>query len=549
MIQELEGLRLVQLITRLMIDIARETLRKKNLMGSRNKRNKTKYDYNEIESLRASGISMPEIATKLGYNFKNMERAFHRRAKRLQGKDETKISKLSQEEKARGKTILEKLEKEKQEILKEREEDLIHLEKGKEIEKMQLELSILSETIKAWEDQLRDEKTTENRRTIIIGNLRAARKEKKRLYKKINPKHKKQKKQKKQKKPKQSTFATKTTKTTVPDFKAEFEAPDILLGKNVVEHILVGLNEYTTREVMGILLGRDVQQGTAITDCVILPQNGSGGHVTLEDDAIAQYMSDNMNLFEDGLRVVGWWHTHPNFGTGQSSTDKQNDKNLIAPFVYGKKPCYMFSIITAKKWERGGNMYKNMNNYKQYERGPITVEDIQLGLYAFFTLGGFYAEDTIPQYFIDKDAPYSAHDIDVEDYLTIFETFESAMVDKKVKTEVPAILFPLVVPPEVNYPEGYDETANIGLTDDDLVMSQEELNQAQLDFLGEDPLNAKDDIMPPDLAAYRCDITGTCDMFIPIQGDKTGRLCDEGTKCGIRSDEIGLDVSQYGRYT
>jgi len=50
---------------------------------------KSLYDFKEITKLRSYGFSMSEIAERLNYKFRNMERAYYRWVKRNEGKKET----------------------------------------------------------------------------------------------------------------------------------------------------------------------------------------------------------------------------------------------------------------------------------------------------------------------------------------------------------------------------------------------------------------------------------------------------------------------------
>jgi len=396
-----------------------------------------------------------------------------------------------------------------------------------EVELLNLSKARLMGKVDVLMKRMEDISLTEVSKTNIIHLLRTTRKE----LKKVNKQLKKQK--KKAILPTVSKTPPVKKAVKVPVFKADFEAPKILLGNKVVEHILVGLNYYSNREVMGILLGKDTSDGTEITDVAILPQVGTGGHVELVDDSIAQFMADNFSMFEDGTRILGWWHTHPTFGTTASGTDTQNNKNLIAPFVYGKKPCFMFSIITSKKWSRGGNMYQNWY-HKEYEAAPITVEDIQLRIYVFFTLGGFYAEDTVPTYFIEEDSPYGVTSMKPARYNEIVDIFENSMIDKKVdKEEAKKKKLPS------SSPVGLPSQAR--LREEDLSIERPVIHYLEdnTDF---------DGLEPEEIAEFRCDLTDTCSDHIPIDGDMSGLYCESGQTCGVRQNEIGLNLRQYERY-
>jgi len=411
-------------------------------------------------------------------------------------------------------------------------------------------------------------------------------------------KKKKKIKQKGKTKTKEKTDIKTTTK--VVDFKADFNVPKIHFGNSLIEHIFVALEEYSN-EVLGILIGCDTPDGTIIEDVAILPQIGTGGHVELEENAVVQYMADNINIFESGKRIVGWWHTHPNMGVHQSGTDTQNNKDLIAPFVYSKKPCFMFSVITSKKWERGGNMWSQYG-FPQYTKRPLSAEDINIGLYVFFTLGGFYACETLPLYYLDDNAPYSISDINQTRYEEIFDNFETNLKNTTSTIETPKQDFTKCV--NCGFLNAYckcgqtrctickkwedycickcsickrllkycgceekDLTTDISEPLNDIAntgLSQREKEELEKDFRDDqqryeriDPHGLVDEDLVPetptledsDLPRYKCDITRSCDTYDPLTISETGEVlhgyCGSGDHCGIRYDEIAMESDRW----
>jgi len=321
---------------------------------------------------------------------------------------------------------------------------------------------------------------------------------------------------------------------TTPTNTIVFETPQVLVCKSIVETILVALKEYK-KEVMGILMGKDYPDQIDITDVIILEQTGSAGGVSITDDAIAQFMSDNVHLFEDGKRIIGWWHTHPNMSSFQSGTDTNNNMNLIQTFVDSKKPCYMFSIITGSKFTRSGNFYNQWNRYG-YERQSFSVEDVDFSIYVFFTLGGFYANEKLPEYFVEKDSPYSVKEIPKERYDEIMKNFKDNLISLSETKK-----------PDKPHKKGKHTTLDKNLK----IQSAKE---AVFERVHSDPYSMlTDEDLQPDpsdyttpedeaeLERYRCDIFDRCPQFQGLE-DEDGNMiighCFQAVSCGVIMEDV-----------
>lgn len=102
---------------------------------------------------------------------------------------------------------------------------------------------------------------------------------------------------------------------------------------DVLEDILGhGMTE-PHREVGGVLLGTFDREGAGSTAWVedMVPARlatASATHVTFTHETWAQIHRD-MEARDDGLQIVGWYHTHPGFGPFYSAQDYFIHRNFF----------------------------------------------------------------------------------------------------------------------------------------------------------------------------------------------------------------------------
>lgn len=90
---------------------------------------------------------------------------------------------------------------------------------------------------------------------------------------------------------------------------------------------LMKMTEHVTRggttEVMGLLLGKTVQQTLVVQDCFALPVEGTETRVNAQDEAnefIVRYLEEFRRAGGEEL-PIGWYHSHPGYGCWLSGID------------------------------------------------------------------------------------------------------------------------------------------------------------------------------------------------------------------------------------
>lgn len=116
-------------------------------------------------------------------------------------------------------------------------------------------------------------------------------------------------------------------------FGAEPAPPLPVLAADTMLDMLGHGSDETSREVGGILLGGFGQATrgplTRVQDIVIADTNqASLTHVTFTHESWAQIHAA-LDRRDDGLRIVGWYHTHPGFGPFLSAHDMFIHENFF----------------------------------------------------------------------------------------------------------------------------------------------------------------------------------------------------------------------------
>ena len=115
---------------------------------------------------------------------------------------------------------------------------------------------------------------------------------------------------------------------------ADAEHPLVALAADSLFDMMGHGSDQTDREVGGILLGELVQTPrgvlTRVADIIIADSNeASLTHVTFTHDAWARIHAA-LDQRRDGLRIVGWYHTHPGFGPFLSAHDRFIHENFFS---------------------------------------------------------------------------------------------------------------------------------------------------------------------------------------------------------------------------
>ncbi len=111
-------------------------------------------------------------------------------------------------------------------------------------------------------------------------------------------------------------------------------APQAAFASDTLFDMMGHGSDRTDREVGGILLGDFVQTPrgplTRVADIIIADSNeASLTHVTFTHDAWER-IHTALDVRDDDLRIVGWYHTHPGFGPFLSAHDRFIHENFFA---------------------------------------------------------------------------------------------------------------------------------------------------------------------------------------------------------------------------
>ncbi len=85
------------------------------------------------------------------------------------------------------------------------------------------------------------------------------------------------------------------------------------------------------KETAGLLLGKEEGNILKVIDIESGEQEATSVHVQLTDDALVKIVSKLADR-EDGLSIVGWWHTHPGLSAFMSPTDIRTQSLYQAMF-------------------------------------------------------------------------------------------------------------------------------------------------------------------------------------------------------------------------
>ena len=97
--------------------------------------------------------------------------------------------------------------------------------------------------------------------------------------------------------------------------------------------------EHATGEISGLGAVEELKDALLITDLILLKQESSGSETELDDDAVAQLISDSEHPEVFKL----WWHSHASMSAMWSTTDADTIEKFSAE--------YLISIVGNKKGE------------------------------------------------------------------------------------------------------------------------------------------------------------------------------------------------------
>ena len=112
---------------------------------------------------------------------------------------------------------------------------------------------------------------------------------------------------------------------------AEPALPVVYIAEEIVAQMRRHTRSDTSREVAGVLLGEvNPERNTVIVHAAIAAQHteASRGNVTFTHDTWAQINSEKDSKYPD-LSMVGWYHSHPDFGVFLSSYDTFIHRNFF----------------------------------------------------------------------------------------------------------------------------------------------------------------------------------------------------------------------------
>ena len=113
---------------------------------------------------------------------------------------------------------------------------------------------------------------------------------------------------------------------------AEPALPVVYIAEEILAQMRRHTRSDTSREVAGVLLGEvNPERNTVIVHAAIAAQHteASRGNVTFTHDTWAQINSEKDSKYPD-LSMVGWYHSHPDFGVFLSSYDTFIHRNFFS---------------------------------------------------------------------------------------------------------------------------------------------------------------------------------------------------------------------------
>lgn len=163
------------------------------------------------------------------------------------------------------------------------------------------------------------------------------------------------------------------------------DTPAVLVSRSVVETIWHHAESDTAREVGGILIGRVSRGagGTLVEIETALPAHhaeAGSAHVTFTHDSWSEWYELLDRQFP-GRQIVGWYHSHPNFGIFLSEHDQFIHSNFFT------QPWQIAIVVDPVRrdmgcfgWERGrvvrlagDRVYQALERRPSREEAPATA--------------------------------------------------------------------------------------------------------------------------------------------------------------------------------
>ena len=140
------------------------------------------------------------------------------------------------------------------------------------------------------------------------------------------------------------------------EFKKSRKCKKILVRPEVVAEFLLYAASNPSREIASLLIGRLEGEYLVISD-VRHCQRSKGSAARVEISA--EDMSEISDSLDRGSFVIGWAHSHPNFGTFMSSLDKDVQRDfqnmfsdsialVLDPFKNGKVEFSFFRLVNGE---------------------------------------------------------------------------------------------------------------------------------------------------------------------------------------------------------
>ncbi|MCK5603369.1 hypothetical protein KAR91_15905 [Candidatus Pacearchaeota archaeon] len=104
-----------------------------------------------------------------------------------------------------------------------------------------------------------------------------------------------------------------------------------MLSIGIFKDTLFKINEHSKRDpksrIIGIFLGRLVNETLMVEDAVSGKMKMSNNKVALQKEAIARIADGIINQRIEG-NIIGWYHSHPGYGVFMSEVDLNTQKTL-----------------------------------------------------------------------------------------------------------------------------------------------------------------------------------------------------------------------------